>query len=55
MNQKYILLLPCAAPSTCTTLGFRENFNILPLNPLVAGDNHLGDAFAGNNLERLVG
>ena len=56
VNQhRKVLALSCAAPSTCTTLGFRENFNILPLNPLVAGDNHLGDAFAGNNLERLVG
>ena len=34
-----MLALSCAAPSTCTTLGFRENFNILPLNPLVAGNN----------------
>ena len=56
VNQhRKVLALSCAAPSTCTTLGFRENFNILPLNPLVAGDNHLGDAFAGNNLERLAG
>ena len=56
VNQhRKVLALSCAAPSTRTTLGFRENFNILPLNPLVAGDNHLGDAFAGNNLERLVG
>ena len=56
VNQhRKVLALSRAAPSTCTTLGFRENFNILPLNPLVAGDNHLGDAFAGNNLERLVG
>ena len=56
VNQhRKVLALSRAAPSTCTTLGFRENFNILPHNPLVAGDNHLGDAFAGNNLERLVG
>ena len=56
VNQHWkVLALSSAAPSTCTTLGFRENLNILPLNPLVAGDNHLGDAFAGNNLERLVG
>ena len=56
VNQhRKVLALSRAAPSTCTTLGFRENFNILPLNPLVAGNNHLGDAFAGNNLERLVG